>query len=103
MFYLSADITFSTSQQRSKGATSEKGVKMLAIESTNAENFVQLLNKLNTIYEDYMKLQDESIPLAEKNLNQLLADESQKAETFDEVSFLLSVAFQFLFKKYCRQ
>ncbi|TVU00315.1 hypothetical protein EJB05_54268, partial [Eragrostis curvula] len=38
----------------------------------------------------YVKLRDESIPLAEKNLNKLLADESQKAQIFDDIVGVLA-------------
>ncbi|GJM85048.1 hypothetical protein PR202_ga01463 [Eleusine coracana subsp. coracana] len=86
----SADVTFFSSQQRANGATTAEGAKILAIESAEVDNFVQQLNKLNIIYEDYVKLRDESIPLAEKNLNQLLADESQKAQTFDDLVGVLA-------------
>ncbi|GJN21107.1 hypothetical protein PR202_gb08555 [Eleusine coracana subsp. coracana] len=87
-------------KQRANGATTAERAKILAIESAEVDNFVQQLNKLNIIYEDYVKLRDESIPLAEKNLNQLLADESQKAQTFDDVSFLLSASFQFMLRRH---
>jgi hypothetical protein len=36
-----------------------------------------------------VKLGKEAIPLAEKDLEQLLADESEKAQTFEDVSHLL--------------
>lgn len=77
-------------KQRTKGAHTADGAKKLAIESANAENFVQQLKKLNTIYEDYVKLRDESIPLAEKNLNLLLADESQKSQMFRDLVGVLA-------------
>ncbi|KAK3154145.1 hypothetical protein QOZ80_2BG0186760 [Eleusine coracana subsp. coracana] len=77
-------------KQRANGATTAERAKILAIESAEVDNFVQQLNKLNIIYEDYVKLRDESIPLAEKNLNQLLADESQKAQTFDDLVGVLA-------------
>lgn len=61
----------------------------ISLECSNAEDFFQQLNKLNATYEEFVKLGKEAIPLAEKNLKQLLADESEKAQTFDDVSFLL--------------
>lgn len=66
------------------------------MESSNAEALFQQLDKLRTIYDAYVKLVEETIPLAEKNLNQHLADESQKAQAFDDVSSVNnSIHFQF--------
>jgi len=78
-------------------ASTAERVKALAIESSDAETFLQQLDKLRTIYDDYKKLLEETIPLAEKNLNQRLADESQKEQTFDDVSFLFSSPSAFNF------
>ncbi|XP_062223293.1 DNA repair protein RAD50 [Phragmites australis] len=77
-------------KQRTQSANTAEKIKDLAMESSNAETFFQQLDKLRTIYDGYLKLGDEDIPLAEKNLNQLLADESQKAQTFDDLVGVLA-------------
>lgn len=92
------DVTFSSPfQQRMQNASTAERVKVLAMEYADADALFQQLDKLRTIYDDYMKLAEETIPLAEKNLNQRLEDESQKAQTFDDVSFLLLTAYTFIF------
>jgi len=77
-------------KQRMHSASTAERVKALAIESSDAETFLQQLDKLRTIYDDYKKLLEETIPLAEKNLNQRLADESQKEQTFDDLLGVLA-------------
>ena len=99
MLHLFTDVAFSFPfQQRMHSASTAERVKALAIESSDAETFLQQLDKLRTIYDDYKKLLEETIPLAEKNLNQRLADESQKEQTFDDVSFLISSPSAFNFR-----
>ncbi|KAL6878476.1 hypothetical protein ACP4OV_012646 [Aristida adscensionis] len=63
-------------KQRIQSAIQRKSAEVLAMESSNAETIFQQLDKLCIIYEDYVKLGEEAIPLAEKNLTLLLADES---------------------------
>ncbi|KAL6634294.1 hypothetical protein ACP70R_026965 [Stipagrostis hirtigluma subsp. patula] len=72
-------------KQRTQNASTAEKEKFLIMESSNAEMHFQQLDKLRIIYEDYVKLGEEAIPLAEKNLNQLLVDESQKAQAFDDL------------------
>lgn len=92
------DITFSClSQQRMLDASTAERVKTRAMEYSDADAVFQQLDKLRTIYDDYVKLVEGTIPLAEKNLNQRLEEESQKAQTFDDVSFLLLTAYTFIF------
>jgi DNA repair protein RAD50 len=80
-----------------QNASTGERVKAHAMEYSEAETFFQQLDKLRTVYDDYMKLVEETIPLAEKNLNQRLADQSQKEQTFDDVSFLLLTPSAFNF------
>lgn len=88
--FLFTDVAFCCpSQQRMHSASTAEKSKARAMESSNAEDIFQQLDKLRTIYDAYVKLVEETIPLAEKNLNQLCSDESQKAQTFDDVSFLI--------------
>ncbi|RCV06469.1 hypothetical protein SETIT_1G165000v2 [Setaria italica] len=77
-------------KQRMQNASTAERVKALAMEYSEAETFFQQLDKLRTVYDDYMKLVEETIPLAEKNLNQRLADESQKEQTFDDLLGVLA-------------
>ncbi|KAL6899887.1 hypothetical protein ACP4OV_006545 [Aristida adscensionis] len=77
-------------KQRTQSANTERSAKVLATESSNAETIFQQLDKLRIIYEDYVKLGEEAIPLAEKNFNLLLADESLRAQTFDDLVGVLA-------------
>lgn len=77
-------------KQRTTSASTAEHMKALAMEMSNAETFFQQLDKLRTTYDDYVKLGEETIPLAEKNLKQLLADENEKAHTFDDLVSVLA-------------
>ena len=91
MLDLFTDVAFCyPSQQRMQNSSTAERSKALAMKSSDAEAIFQQLDKLRTIYDAYMKLVEETIPLAEKNLNQHLADESQKAQTFDDVSSVIN-------------
>lgn len=84
----------STYQQRVKSASSAEHMKVLAVESSNADSHFQQLDKLRMIYEEYVKLGKENIPLAEKNLQELMEDLNQKSQAYDDVmliSFLISL------------
>jgi DNA repair protein RAD50 len=76
-------------QQRATGTSSAEHMKVLEIVKSDAEDFFKQLDDLRGIYDEYVKLGKEAIPLAEKDLEQLLADESEKAQTFEDVSHLL--------------
>ncbi|BAF08807.1 DNA repair protein RAD50 [Oryza sativa Japonica Group] len=79
-------------KQRTTCESTADRMNKISLECSNAEDFFQQLNKLNATYEEFVKLGKEAIPLAEKNLKQLLADESEKAQTFDDfVSVLAQV------------
>uniref|UniRef100_A0A0E0G6V4 DNA repair protein RAD50 n=1 Tax=Oryza nivara TaxID=4536 RepID=A0A0E0G6V4_ORYNI len=79
-------------KQRTTCESTAERMNKISLECSNAEDFFQQLNKLNATYEEFVKLGKEAIPLAEKNLKQLLADESEKAQTFDDfVSVLAQV------------
>ncbi|CAN6238184.1 unnamed protein product [Urochloa humidicola] len=77
-------------KQRMHSSSTAERVRALAMESSDAETFLQQLDKLRPIYDGYMKLVEETIPLAEKNLNQRLADESQKSQAFDDILGVLA-------------
>lgn len=59
---------------------------MLAENLSNAEDLFNQLDNLRVIYDEYVKLEKETIPLAKKDLEQLRADESEKAQISDDVS-----------------
>ncbi|CAL5058159.1 unnamed protein product [Urochloa decumbens] len=77
-------------KQRMHSSTTAERVRALAMQSSDAETFLQQLEKLRPIYDGYMKLVEETIPLAEKNLNQRLADESQKSQAFYDILGVLA-------------
>ncbi|XP_064938273.1 DNA repair protein RAD50-like isoform X1 [Musa acuminata AAA Group] len=77
-------------KQRVKSASSAEHMKLLAVESSNADTHFQQLDKLRMIYEEYVKLGKEAIPLAEKNLKELTEDLSQKSQAFDDLVGVLA-------------
>lgn len=64
-------------------------MKVLEMVKSDAEDFFKQLDDLRVIYDEYMKLGKETIPLAEKDLEQLEADASEKEQTCEDVSHLL--------------
>ncbi|XP_045089469.2 DNA repair protein RAD50-like [Aegilops tauschii subsp. strangulata] len=71
--------------QRTTGTSTAERLNVLAIELSNAEDFFNQLDNLRVVYDEYVKLGKETIPLAEKDLEQLLADESEKAQIFEDL------------------
>ncbi|PKA59648.1 DNA repair protein RAD50 [Apostasia shenzhenica] len=72
-------------KQRVKSSTSAEHMKVLAVESSNAESHFLQLDKLRMIYEEYVKLGKETIPLSEKNLKELMEDLNQKSQAYDDL------------------
>jgi DNA repair protein RAD50 len=88
-------------QQRATGTSSAEHMKVLEMVKSDAEDFFKQLDDLRGIYDEYIKLGKETIPLAEKDLEQHLADESEKAQTFEDVShLLLAQPYFFSYTKY---
>ncbi|KAL6532168.1 hypothetical protein OROGR_014138 [Orobanche gracilis] len=77
-------------KQRVKASSSAEHLKVLAEDSSNAEFHFQQLDKLRMVYEEYVKTGKESIPLAEKNLNQLNEELEQKSHDLDDVLGVLA-------------
>ncbi|XP_047261255.1 DNA repair protein RAD50-like [Capsicum annuum] len=73
-------------KQRVKAASSAEHIKVLAMESSNADSRFQQIDKLRLVYEEYVKLGKESIPQAEKNLNELNEELEQKNQALDDVT-----------------
>lgn len=76
-------------KQRIKAASSAEHMKLLAVESSNADSHFQQLEKLRLVYEEYIKL-GETIPLAEKNLSELSVELDQKSQALDDVLGVLA-------------
>ncbi|KAF8402152.1 hypothetical protein HHK36_013104 [Tetracentron sinense] len=74
-------------KQRVKAASSAEHMKVLAVESSNADSHFQQLDKLRMLYEEYVKIGNETIPLTEKNLKELTEDMDQKSQALDDVIF----------------
>ncbi|KAF8056799.1 hypothetical protein N665_1267s0002 [Sinapis alba] len=72
-------------KQRAKASTTGDHVKALAAESSNADSIFQQLDKLRSVFEEYTKLTDEVIPLAEKSLQEYTEELEQKSEALDDV------------------
>ncbi|XP_073006721.1 DNA repair protein RAD50 isoform X1 [Typha latifolia] len=77
-------------KQRVKSASSAEHMKVLAVECSSADTHFQQLDKVRMIYEDYVKLGKETIPLAEKNLNELMEDLNQRTQAFDDLVGVLA-------------
>ncbi|KAL5992100.1 hypothetical protein ACLOJK_013014 [Asimina triloba] len=77
-------------KQRAKSASSAEHMKILGVESSNAESHFQHLDKLRMIYEEYVKLKNEAIPLAVKNLEELTEDFNQKSQVVDDLVGVLA-------------
>nr|GME07955.1 DNA repair protein RAD50 [Ipomoea batatas] len=77
-------------KQRVKAASSAEHMKVLAVESSHADSQFQQLDKLRMVYEEYTKIGKESIPLAEKNLNELNEELDQKNQALDDVLGVLA-------------
>ena len=78
-------MSSSESQQRVKAASSAEHMKVLAVESSNADSYFQQLDKLRMIYEEYIKMGKETIPNAEKELHELTEELDQKSQALDDV------------------
>ncbi|XP_044486625.1 DNA repair protein RAD50 isoform X2 [Mangifera indica] len=77
-------------KQRVKAASSAEHMKVLAVESSNADSYFQQVDKLRMVYEEYLKIDKETIPLAEKNLHELTEELDQKSQAFDDVLGILA-------------
>lgn len=77
-------------KQRVKAASSAEHMKVLAVESSSAESLFLQLDKLRMVYEEYVKIGKETIPLAEKNLNELTEELDQKSQALDDVLGVLA-------------
>ncbi|TYI38386.1 hypothetical protein ES332_A02G023600v1 [Gossypium tomentosum] len=77
-------------KQRVKAASSAEHMKVLAVESSNAESYFQQLDKLRMVYEEYIKTVKEAIPLAEKKLLELNEELDQKSQAHDDVLGVLA-------------
>ncbi|XP_061369150.1 DNA repair protein RAD50 isoform X2 [Gastrolobium bilobum] len=77
-------------KQRVKAASSAEHMKVLAVESSNADSHYQQLDKLRMVYEEYVKLSKETIPNAEKELQQLTEELDHKSQALDDVLGVLA-------------
>ncbi|XP_051127899.1 DNA repair protein RAD50 [Andrographis paniculata] len=77
-------------KQRVKAAGSAERLKALLTDSSNTDFQFQQLDKLRVVYEEYVKIGQESIPLAEKSLNQLNEEMDQKNQALDDVVGVLA-------------
>ncbi|KAA8548368.1 hypothetical protein F0562_000052 [Nyssa sinensis] len=77
-------------KQRVKAASSAEHMKVLALESTNADSNFQQLDKLRMIFEEYAKIGKETIPSVQKNLDELNEELDQKSQALDDVLGVLA-------------
>ncbi|CAH2059850.1 unnamed protein product [Thlaspi arvense] len=86
------DRSFSTEEednfvkkQRAQASTTGEHLKVLATNSSNADSIFQQLDKLRSVFEEYSKLTNEIIPLAQKSLQEYTEELEQKSEALDDV------------------
>ncbi|XP_010414057.1 PREDICTED: DNA repair protein RAD50 isoform X2 [Camelina sativa] len=72
-------------KQRANASSTVGHLKMLAVESSNADSVFQQLDKLRAVFEEYSKLTSEVIPLAEKTLQEHTEELDQKSQALDDV------------------
>ncbi|PIA35916.1 hypothetical protein AQUCO_03400067v1 [Aquilegia coerulea] len=77
-------------KQRVKAAKSADHMRVLAVESSNADSNFQQLDRLRMAYEEYLKLGRETIPQTEKKLDELTEDLDQKSQALDDVVGVLA-------------
>ncbi|XP_058201375.1 DNA repair protein RAD50 [Rhododendron vialii] len=77
-------------KQRVKATSSAEHIKVLAVESSNADSSFQQLDKLRVVYEEYAKIGNETIPLAEKKLIELNEELDKKSMALDDVLGVLA-------------
>ncbi|MCH81777.1 DNA repair protein RAD50-like, partial [Trifolium medium] len=77
-------------KQRVKAASSAEHMKALAVESSSADSDYQQLDKLRMWYEEYVKLGKETIPNAEKELQQAKEELDHKSQALDDVLGILA-------------
>ncbi|KAF7807691.1 DNA repair protein RAD50 [Senna tora] len=77
-------------KQRVKAASSAEHMKVLAVESSNADSHYQQLDKLRMVYEEYVKICKETIPNEEKELQLLNEELDQKSQALDDVLGVLA-------------
>lgn len=77
-------------KQRGKAASSAEHLKILAVESSSADSDYQQLEKLRIWYEEYVKLSKETIPNAEKELQQVKEELDHKSQALDDVLGILA-------------
>ncbi|GMY04783.1 DNA repair protein RAD50 isoform X2 [Fagus crenata] len=77
-------------KQRVKAASSAEHMKVLAVDSSNADSHFQQLDKLRMVYEEYVKIGKETIPNAEKVLHELTQELDLKSQALDDVIGVLA-------------
>ncbi|XVF37925.1 hypothetical protein REPUB_Repub20aG0053500 [Reevesia pubescens] len=77
-------------KQRVKATSSAEHMKVLQVESSNSESHFQQLDKLRMVYEEYVKIGKETIPLAEKTLHELTEELDQKSQAHYDVLGVLA-------------
>ncbi|KAH9318277.1 hypothetical protein KI387_020046, partial [Taxus chinensis] len=75
-------------KQRTKSASSAERVRELATHSSNADAHFQQLDKLRSVYDEYVKLGKELIPANEKLLDELAEDCERKSQAHDDLGCL---------------
>ncbi|XP_048130472.1 DNA repair protein RAD50 isoform X2 [Rhodamnia argentea] len=77
-------------KQRVKAASSAEHMKVLAVESSNADSYFQQLDKLRVVYEEYTIIKKETIPHTKRSLDEFTKELDQKSQALDDVLGVLA-------------
>ncbi|KAF8028011.1 hypothetical protein BT93_E0810 [Corymbia citriodora subsp. variegata] len=77
-------------KQRVKATSTAEHMKVLAMESSNADSYFQQLDKLRVVYEEYTKIKKETILHTEKSLVEFTKELDQKSQALDDVLGILA-------------
>lgn len=68
-----------------KATSSAEHMKVLAMESSNADLYFQQLDKLRVVYEEYTIIKKETIPHTKRSLDEFTKELDQKSQALDDV------------------
>ncbi|KAI3424599.1 Zinc-hook domain-containing protein [Psidium guajava] len=77
-------------KQRVKATSSAEHMKVLAMESSNADSYFQQLDKLRLVYEEYTIIKKETIPHTKRSLDEFTKELDQKSQALDDVVGVLA-------------
>ncbi|KAL8136932.1 hypothetical protein V2J09_002933 [Rumex salicifolius] len=77
-------------KQRATASSKAERTRALAAQSSSADSIFQQLDKLRVIYEEYEKINKDTIPSSEKNLDELNEELEQSSQALDDILGVLA-------------